>query len=191
MSNSQGPEALEISETPDGEKTLRSVLGAIAAAFERNAQGQRGGLSNGDMAELRRISPDKPYTPALWRILLDFVPDGWVAGPDRDQKERQWATLLMAMAICAGQHDPYKRLGSALAEAGWSELRFVRLLRARDARLEAEVRRLSQYLSSKGTPANFGDLAQLLFHQDGELAENRRRQIARSYYRALHSLESK
>lgn len=188
MSNSQRLDPLEAAPV---EKSLKSVLGSIAAAFDRNAQGKRGGLSNGDMAELRRISPAQPYTAALWKVLLDFVPDGWVAGASRDQKERQWATLLMAMAICAGQHDPYKRLGGALAEAGWSELRFVRLLRARDEKLETEVRRLAQYLASKGQPANFGDLAQLLFHQTGELAETRRRSIARSYYRTLYTLESK
>ena len=189
MSNSQGLDAPEPIET--SEKTLRSVLGSIATAFDRNAQDKRGGLSNGDMAELRRISPAQPYTAALWKVLLDFVPDNWVAGPDRDQKERQWATLLMAMAVCAGQHDPYQRLGSALAQAGWSELRFVRLLRARDERLEGEVRQLAAYLASKGQPANFGDLATLLFQQSGDTAETHRRQIARSYYRTLYTLESK
>lgn len=174
---------------PDAPRTLASTLGAIAVAME--SAGKKGALSTGDMAELRRISPDAPYTPALWRILLSYVPEEDLTGPARDQKERQWATLLMAMATCAGQHDLHAWFGAALAHAGWSELRFVRLLRARDAQLDLEVRRLAQFLASKGEKANFVDLARLIFWQHGDPAEKIRRDIARSYYRALYQLESK
>lgn len=172
----------------DGEKSLASIIGSIATAM--SSAGKKGALSTGDMAELRRISPDAPYTPALWRVLLTWVPDEDLAGPARDKKERQWATLLMAMATCADQHDLHSWFGAALAKAGWSELRFVRLLRAHDTQLEMEVRRLAQFLASKGERANFVDLARLLFWQHGEVAEKIRRDIARSYYRALYQIEA-
>lgn len=164
--------------------TLQGIVGKIDHAMTS------GRLSTGDLAELRRISPDQPYTPALWKVLLNFVPESWTAGGGRDEKERRWATLLMAMGMNAGLHDPSSRFGSALARAGFSELRFVRLLRARDERLVEEMRRLAGFMSSKGAPANWTDAAHLLFEQEGDWAERHRRRIARDYYKTVFELES-
>jgi CRISPR system Cascade subunit CasB len=159
--------------------TTGSVVGKVAYAMEHQ-------LPTGDLAELRRISPDEPYTPALWKLLLSYVPDSWTRGRDQDEKERRWAALFMGMSLAGGSHDPTVPLGRALAKSGWSELRFVRLLRARGDRLFHEVRRVAQYLNSKGQSTNWTDVAQLLLNQEGEWAEKHRLRIARAYYRTLH-----
>lgn len=160
---------------------------------------QSGELSTGDLAELRRISPDAPFTPALWKVLMKL--DLADAPPGIDQRvwERRWATLLMGLAFCADLHDYKTPLGRALAEAGWSELRFVRLMRATDEQLETHVRRLAQFLASKAQKANWADVAWLLFCQSGdpskdlcrssEKAEEIRLGISRFYYAALYAKE--
>lgn len=174
MNESEAVDRAEAAET-----TVGSVVGKVAYAIENT-------LSAGDLAELRRISPEKPFTPALWKLLLAYVPDAWTAGGDRDEKERRWAALFMGTAITAGLHDPRTPLGQALAEAGWSELRFVRLMRDRGSSLVERVRRMAQYLASKSQQGNWADVAQLLLNQQGDWAERHRRSISRCYYRALY-----
>ena len=138
----------QISKTNDKENDSKRVdygeaVGKIAVMME-----QKGVLSSGEKAELRRISPDEPFTPALWRLLLILNLD---KSPWHKQQvwERRWATLMMGMAHCAGLHDYQTSFGEALAEAGWSELRFVKLMRARGEILEKYLRRVAQFLSSK------------------------------------------
>ncbi len=164
------------------ETSVRSVIGKIAYAMEHY-------LSNGDLAQLRRTSAANPYTPALWKVLLTHVPPSWTAGPKQDEKERFWATLLQGMAMTAGLHDPHTPLGRALVQAGWSELRFVRLMQARGDGLVKEVRRLASFLASKSQMADWSDVAQLLLNQEGEWAEHHRRRIARKYYQELYQQE--
>lgn len=179
----------EATTGPDGagsgtseEEGLSSTVHRVAGHLARDEH--QGGISTGDLAQLRRIDPSEPYTPALWKILLELVPDGHRMGPER---ERRWAILLMAMGICAGLHTPSVPFGAALTEAGWSELRFVRLLRARGDRLAKELRRLAQYLASKNQRADWVDVAWLLFVQDGDHAEETRQRMARAYYRRLYT----
>ena len=148
---------------------------------------ETGSLPTGEQAALRRTSPDRPVTPALWKVLLALdqgeAPD-WI----RQKKwEQRWAILLMGMAHCAGLHDYDMPLGQALAEAGWSEVRFVRLMEADEETLPTLVRRMAQYLASKQQPANWDDVRRLLFSQGSDYAEDVRLRIARSYYRTLHA----
>ena len=77
----------------------------------------------------------------------------------------------------------------ALAETGWSETRFVRLMEADEDTLPVLIRRMAQYLASKQQAANWDDVRQLLFVQFGDAAEDVRLRIARPYYRTLHALE--
>ena len=169
-------------ETTTTESTIHSVVGKIAYAMENH-------LSNRDLAQLRRASPAEPYTPALWKVLLTYVPPSWTGGSKQDEKERLWAHLLQGMAMTAGLHSQGTPLGWALAQAGWSELRFVRLMQARGDGLAKEIRRLASFLSSKSQTADWLDIAQLLFNQEGERAERHRRHIARNYYQALYRQE--
>lgn len=170
----------------------RSLIGKIAQAMKRGAQTSgRAGFSTGALAELRRIDPEEPYTPALWRTLVGYgIDERWGDGEWREAQEVRWAALLMGMAHTVGLHDPYTSLGEALADAGWSETRFVRLMESRDTRLVEEVRRVAQYLSSKSQKANWTDVADLVLDQDAEWAESQRRKIARNYYRRLSALEA-
>ena len=172
-------------------------------------------LGNGDRAALRRISPEAPFTPALWKMLYDLEqqdPPGWFGpGARRNERqhawERRWATLLMGMAFCARPqeseprkqhlHDYETALGAALFEAGWSELRLTRLLRSTGEGLEVELRRVAQRLDSASQLANWLDVANLLFNQPDDaspkardFAEKHRLSVARSYYRVRHEQES-
>jgi len=167
-------------EQPAAQRTRRSVVGAAAQAIST-------WLPRGDVAELRRLSPHDPAAPAVWKLLIGCVPESWRAGPEREERERRWAALFMGMAHAAGLHNPSVPLGRALAEAGWSELRFVRLMRDTGDGLVDRVRRMAQYLSSKAQQADWTGVADLLLDQDGEWAERHRRAIARDYYRALYT----
>jgi CRISPR system Cascade subunit CasB len=146
-------------------------------------------ISPGDLASLRRLEPDEPGDAAFWKILASTIePAGLLphSGPLRDAVERQWAVLLNALAIAGGQHATDVRLGGALAEAELSELRFVRLVRARGPALENEIRAIGRILASKALQANWVEVVQLLRHQDDEHCERWRRKIARDYYLAKH-----
>lgn len=155
---------------------LDTVVGKIASMMQPG----QGFLGTGELAELRRISPEQPFTPSLWRILLSLNVDA------SETDERKWASLLMSMAICAGLHDYKTSLGKALAEAGWSDLRFAQLMKARGKALELQLRRVAQFLASKNQKANWADIRKLIFYQNGDWAEEHRIRIARNYYKTLY-----
>src|SRR5699024_6508557 len=114
------------------------------------------------------------------------TPAYWIK---QEQWERRWATLLMGMAHCAGLHSYDTSFGKALAAAGWSELRFVQLMRGDEETLETHLRRVAQFLSSKNQQADWSDVARLLFFQSGEAAEDVRLSISRDYYSELYQQE--
>ncbi len=179
--------AAEAQSAPKESLTLRQSVNKAAGLLASEA------LSNGDRAALRRISPDKPFTPALWKVLYRLKRAGAPVGIGSETREHRWATLLMGMAFCisphSNLHDYHVPLGRALAEAGWSELRFVQLLRAEGKALDVHVRRVAQYLASKSQKANWAHVADLLFNQSNEWAEKTRLSISRSYYGALYAKE--
>ena len=178
----------EISET-DSSTTDEDIppWEAVGRAAGKLDPENEQGLSNADQAALRRIDPDTPVTPTLWKILFDLDQDGSPKGVPQTTWEQRWATLLMGMAHCAGLHDYDVPLGRALAEAGWSETRFVRLMEADEDTLPVLIRRMAQYLASKQQAADWDDVRQLLFVQSGNKAEGVRLRIARPYYRTLHA----
>lgn len=162
----------------------RKIVGGIAGMMKKE-----GALSTSEMAELRRISQDHPFTPALWRLLIMLnltVPPSWIS---QNQWERRWATLFMGMAHCAGLHNYNISVGEGLANAGWSELRFVQLMRAKDETLEIQLRRVAHFLASKNQEANWTDVARLLFHQTGKPGESIRLSISRNYYSKIYKNE--
>jgi len=159
---------------------LGSTVGTVARRMESE------GLSTGDMAELRRVDPEEPYTPALWKLMIENDLSDTPRWLPEHERERRWAALFMGMAMTAGQHSFEMPLGRALAKAGWSELRFVRLMRQRDDKLIQEIRRMAQFLGSKEQSADWTGVGHLLFSQQGDPAEHRRRSIARDYYRELY-----
>jgi CRISPR system Cascade subunit CasB len=172
--------------TGNEEVSPRVAVGTIAGLLAGD-----GFLSSGERATLRRVDPACPVTPALWRVLgqtHQLAPDGL----SEDQKrrwERRWGLLILGMAHVPGLHRYEVALGAALAQAGWSEMRFVRLMEAGADALPVLVRRMAQYLASKEQPANWDDVRQLLFSVDRDYSEDVRLRIARSYYRTLYAQE--
>lgn len=166
-------------------------------------------LSKGDVASLRRMTPEQPANGAFWRALTSFIepysplPED---GPLRDLVERRWSAVLTAVALTDGLHgarsdkklsvearearfNSLPSLGSALATAGFSELRFTRLLRARDRQLLDEVLRAARFLTSKAISFDPTDFASLIFLQRAPRDESTRRHIARHYFAAAHKAE--
>lgn len=167
-------------EPQSTQPSLASLIGKAAHAISEQ-------LSNGDVAELRRAGPESPFSPALWKLLvmLDITSSSGV-DEAQDAYERRWSVIFNGMAITAGLHSMESPLGSALANAGFSELRLVRLLEARGDALHDAVRHMAQFLASKATPTNWIDVARLVLSTHSETRESIRRSIARHYYRTLH-----
>ncbi|SHK67514.1 type I-E CRISPR-associated protein Cse2/CasB [Rhodothermus profundi] len=167
--------------------TRGQAVGKVAGLLASEA------LSAGERAELRRAALEAPFTPALWRVLFYLQDEGAPVRIGDEADERRWATLLISMAHCVDPrrnlHDYQVPLGRALADAGWSELRFTQLLRARGLQLAIFLRRMAQYLSAREQPANWADVAELLFEQTGERADAVRLRIARAYYARRYQQE--
>lgn len=171
------PEPPAPSSTPD----LSGAIGRLAHAIDRI-------VSPGDVAALRRMDPSDPSTAAFWRLRASHLaPAGLLpeADPWREDAEKRWATIMIAMAHLSGLHAPGMPLGSALARAGFSELRFVRLLQARGDVLPRLAIESSRFLAAKGQPVDQKGLALLVLSDgwiDPSSTERVRRSIARDYY---------
>lgn len=158
--------------------SLASLVGRLSVAIHRQ-------ISPGDVAELRRLVPDDPGGAAFWRLMASTVvgegrlPEG---GPSRDGAERRWAAVLSAMAITKDLHQPRRSMGAALGAAGYSELRFVRLLRARGDALLNELRGAARYLASRAESVDPVEFARLVFSDGADWEESARRRIAREFY---------
>jgi CRISPR type I-E-associated protein CasB/Cse2 len=175
-------EAVTASEDPRDmpyRARLASAVGAIVA-------GIAGGYSPGDVSALRRLGTAGWGVPIFWRIVTRTLePLGLIAsGERREQDEKRWAVVLAALAALDGQHVRGVRLGRALAEAGVSELRVERLLRAHDDALLALVRPLAHQLASKGTKFDQVGLVELVLSDGAAHEDLVRRAIGRDFYRA-------
>lgn len=159
------------------EQSLSDVLGSLCYSLGNT------NFPTGELANLRRMTPDVPPGFSFYKLLLRIGVD--IQG---DALERQWTIVVAALASLAGTYTSEVPLGMALAKAGLSELRFVRLLRA-DETLSDEIRSISHILSSKAIAFDHRQLAYLVLLQQAEAAEKLRRQIARDYYKALSTNE--
>jgi CRISPR system Cascade subunit CasB len=185
MSQPSPPET-ESAADDTGTISPREAVGRAA----RMLHPETGSLARGEQAALRRVSPDAPVTPALWKVLMALDQHEAPDGISEERWERRWGALLMGLAHAPGLHDYATPLGEALATAGWSETRFVRLMEADADTLPDLLRRVAQYLASKQQAANWDDVRRLLFYQSGETAEDIRLDIARPYYRTLYAQEN-
>lgn len=158
---------------------LASAVGAIVA-------GVAGGYAPGDVAALRRLGKAGWGVPIFWRVVTRTLePLGLIAsGERRGQDEKRWAVVLAALAALDGQHARGIPLGRGLAEAGVSELRVERLLRAHDDALLALVRPLAHQLASKGTKFDQLGLVELVLSDGAPHEDLVRRAIGRDFYRA-------
>ncbi len=167
------PENMEVREEARG---FRSLVGYLAVRV--------GHLGRGDAAELRRLNPDQPWSAVYWRLLASFTRKELfrIGGKTQDDAEKRWSVVLRALVHTGELNNPEARLGRALAEAGYHELRMVRLLRAREEALLDEVSRVAKFLSVKAEPFDFCELASLIENGDRPWAEKFRANVARSYY---------
>jgi CRISPR system Cascade subunit CasB len=108
----------------------------------------------------------------------------------RRDSETRWAVVVLGLAHLGDLHTPERRLGRALAEARYSELRFARLLQADAEQLVDEIPLLARFLASKGMPADWAGAARLMFSAGRSDEEDARRHVARDYYGALARAEN-
>lgn len=165
-----------------GVRSLSSIVDYVAQLLGHGS----GVLSTGDIADLRRMDPWNIRAPGFFKLvgaaLESELPPG---GPAREKAETRWAAVIVGLAHLGDLHRPGARLGSALVDAGFSEVRFVRLLRADADRLIDEVPALARFLATKGAPADFTAAAHLVLSTGRKDEETTRRQLARDYYSAL------
>jgi CRISPR system Cascade subunit CasB len=165
-----------------GESSLSSVVNRVAGLLAHGG----GVLTTGDVAALRRMDPHRIDAPGFYKLLgsaLDQqLPRGGLA---REKQETRWAAVIVGLAHLGERHRPGVHLGDALVSAGFSELRFVRLLRADSERLIDEIPALGRFLAAKNTPADFAAAAHLILSADRGDEERTRRQLARDFYAAL------
>lgn len=148
----------------------------------------KGVLGPGEVADLKRLDCARPDKPAFWRALSWWISPDRPPGPD---EERRWALVLSGMArMSPRNHQPGRKLGRVLAEHDYSELRLARLLRSRGASFDSTVRRLSYFLSARGEPVDWTELAALILTVNPEKAEAIRRRIARDYYASARAIQN-
>lgn len=173
---SQATGSASSSGTADLARTVRRLGGIVGESLPR-----------GELAELRRLDPASPSTAAFWKLVVgELEPLGALRGrgPRREEEERRWAVILNVLAHLEHLHRPGTGYGRALAESGFSEHRFSRLLRARGDTLWHQARRSGQFLSAKNQQADATGLAWLVLSEGRSDAQRARRHLARDYYRA-------
>ncbi|MBN1880442.1 type I-E CRISPR-associated protein Cse2/CasB [bacterium] len=165
--------------------TDQDLVGWIAVQLDKV-------LTPGALAELRRITPEDPWCPAVWRLLADQRFDHFLSGNDAHarQSEKTWAFIIHVMALTTGLHDRSTPIGKVLANSGFSEIRLNRLLKAQDSQLFEQVSSVARFLKSKGERFDTSDLAALLLAKPGtERCDYIRNRIARWYFTTLAKSE--
>lgn len=171
-------------QPPTPTRSLEHVVNGIASRLTQESV-----LTRGDAAALRRMDPHRP-SAAFFKVeglVLDDLLPGEAA--TRAALETKWAAIVIGLAHLGDLHRPGRRLGMALGEAGYPELRFERLLRADEDRLLDELPSLARYLAAKGLPADWADAARLILWTGEDAQESVRRHLARDYYRILAHAE--
>ena len=141
------------------------------------------GLDRGDLAALRRLDPNRVNAPVFWRLLARHAEQELDHIDRHPERVSRWAAGLRAAVELEGLHDGQRSLGRALAEAGYADQRFERLLRADEPGLWDELRSAARYLGVKGQRANAEQLIRLAVEvEDAPQAERLRRVLAADYY---------
>ncbi|MDR3518480.1 MAG: type I-E CRISPR-associated protein Cse2/CasB [Azospirillaceae bacterium] len=159
---------------------VRKKLDGIVFALSQVLRKER--LGTGPLAQLRRMDPLGVPPPAFWPLFFEVV-DPEAKG---ESTERAWAIIVQAMAMMGPEaHQGGRRAGRALADSGYPEGRFVRLLRGSGEALATEVRTLSRWCLAKGLGFDWTDLAALILARqagDPERADRAVLRLARSYF---------
>lgn len=154
-------------------QSLSSTIGKAAGVIANER------FPSGDRAKLKRMDFAETVPVAFYRFAFAQLPEGW------EVNQKEWMTIVAGMAIMSpSNHSPVAGLGKVLAESGYSESRFERLLAAEDEVLYTLILRLARFLAAKAKPADWLQIAQLLLSKD-EKADAIRMRIAKDYYRAM------
>lgn len=160
-------------------QTLSASVKQITA---RVTATKKEGLDRGDLAALRRLDPNRVNAPVFWRLLARHAEQELDHIDRHPERVSRWAAGLRAAVELEGLHDSQRSLGRALAEAGYADQRFERLLRADEPGLWDELRSAARYLGVKGQRANAEQLIRLAVEVDTAQAERLRRVLAADYY---------
>lgn len=160
-------------------------LGQVVATLSRQMKAER--IGTGALAELRRMTGND-LPPAFWKRYLLDVPAEWrePRGHVDARVDRAWSALIRAMVeMVPHPHSFDQPFGAALAKTGYSEDRFVRLLRAERDDMARELRVAGAWLARAGVKANWEQPAHLLLRNLGlnvnhQTATHR---MARDYFR--------
>ncbi|MGC4121405.1 MAG: type I-E CRISPR-associated protein Cse2/CasB [Myxococcales bacterium] len=162
--------------------SLSSVVNQLAGLMAHGG----GVLTAGEVAGLRRMDPRRIDAPGFYKLVGAVLDPRLARGAAaRQAQEEAWAAVIVGLAHLGSRHKPGVRLGTALVQAGFSELRFVRLLRADGDRLIDDIPALARFLAAKNTPADFAEGARLILSADRSDEETTRRRIAGDFYSAL------
>ncbi len=179
--------------TPDApprtaSQRLASAIHALGRAMNA-ADAGGGSMSAGELAALRRLDPDAPWSTHFYRriVWLEATCGVLLAADSarRDEDERRWAVIFNGMAITAGLHRDGIPAGAALGRC-ISEARFVRLAQARGASLRGIVRTTARQLASAGEPLDWTALARLVLSEGQDHEDDVRRDLARAFFGELH-----
>ena len=152
----------------------------------------------GDLANLRRMRPERPGPAVYWRLMGQ---EDLLGSPNLEVK---WALILHGIALMTSTvpgdsasrnaHDGYTPVGRALflgsdTQRGtgfYSDARLRRLLTARGSTLRSLLARMFRMAAASGVRLNWREMARFILSEgyDREAAEWSRRRIAREYYRA-------
>jgi CRISPR system Cascade subunit CasB len=165
---------------PEGTRTIASLVNVLAGLIRSSPA-----LTQGDLAALRRMDPRRP--PAAFFKIEGLALEPHLPGEAarRIDSETRWAVIVLGLAHLGDLHVADHRLGHALVEAGFSELRFARLLQADCEQLVDELPLLARFLTAKGIPADWSAAARLMLSAGRSDEDDTRRHLARDYYGAL------
>lgn len=167
------------SEAPQQEATssVWSIVASISGLMRHP-----GMLTTGDLASLRRMDPFAPAA-AFFKIEGAILDEVLASGPLREEQENRWAGVVVGLALLGDLDAPGHRLGTGLAQAGYSEMRFARLLRADGDALVSELPTLARFVVAKGQPVDWSGAAYLILSAGRSDEESVRRSLARDYFR--------
>ncbi|MCB9678341.1 MAG: type I-E CRISPR-associated protein Cse2/CasB [Alphaproteobacteria bacterium] len=148
----------------------------VRAVGELKADAARAQRHSGLRASLRRWRPGTPVPLEAVAFAVHLEAD---IGAPAERLWPLWTALALAAELAEQQADG-RALGESLHEAGLSEMRLERLLRATGGTLLGEARRAGRMLAAKNTSVDVVALARLLFNPTDEP----RLRVAQSYYRA-------
>lgn len=190
MTEVPSPEAQSEESLPWPERAVR-MAGTIAQYAEHR---------RGDLAELRRMDPDKPDAAAFWRLMAQYD-----LLNSNEAVERKWGLIIHGIALMtptnSGEgnsntaHNGLMPVGRALYLGGesqrsaafYSEARLNRLLTSGGPMMRTLLARMFRMLAAGGVTFNWREMAQYILNEgldDDTPVEQNRRRIAREYYRA-------